>query len=160
MTGDRMSRLGRHLIQQRSIYPLFPYAEGAQISATLADGLTLPCSPDVLIVPSNLVPFAKRCGETLLLNPGLFHTHLSTILMVMVTIMVIDVFVFSWRCRETLLLSFCLLTDSHISTEPTIPPYSPYLFMDVQTQDLVFRAYAPHTCLWTRTLIYRPLVED
>lgn len=31
MTGDRMARLGKHLIQQRSVYPMFPYAEGAQV---------------------------------------------------------------------------------------------------------------------------------
>jgi DNA polymerase alpha subunit B len=136
MTGDRMSRLGRHLIQQRSIYPLFPYAEGAQISAMLADGLTLPCSPDVLLVPSNLVPFAKRCGETLLLNPGLFHTHSSsTLLMVMVMVMVHGCMYFPGdagrRSTSAFACSWILIFV------PSIHPRS-----------------TPHTCLWTCTSMF------
>lgn len=29
-----------------------------------------PGAPDIMIVPSNLMAFAKRAGETLLVNPG------------------------------------------------------------------------------------------
>lgn len=36
----------------------------------LTDSFKLPYTPDILLIPSNLVPFAKRCGDTLLLNPG------------------------------------------------------------------------------------------
>lgn len=56
---DRMARLAAHLPGQRSAYPLFPPAPGACMDAALAAHLDMERTPDVLILPSDLNPFAK-----------------------------------------------------------------------------------------------------
>ena len=43
----------------RSYYPLFPPALGSFLDTSLGAALTLPVTPDVLLLPSNLAPFAK-----------------------------------------------------------------------------------------------------
>lgn len=68
--GDRMTRLASHIVQQRSFYPLFPPAEGSQLSMANINMLSLEQSPDVLLLPSQLNPFAKRIGDVLCVNPG------------------------------------------------------------------------------------------
>ena len=52
------------------MYPLYPPAEGAQLSMANAQNLSLQVSPDVLILPGQLNPFAKRAGDVLCINPG------------------------------------------------------------------------------------------
>jgi len=68
--GDRIARLASHLIRQRSMFPVFPAPEGSQLAFSRAAELELPMSPDILITPSQLMPFAKRAGEVLCVNPG------------------------------------------------------------------------------------------
>jgi len=43
----------------RSYYPLFPPALGSFLDTSLGAALSLPATPDVLLLPSNLAPFAK-----------------------------------------------------------------------------------------------------
>ena len=43
----------------RSYFPLYPPAPGSMLDASLGLELDLPCTPDVLILPSDLAPFAK-----------------------------------------------------------------------------------------------------
>ena len=62
-SSDRMSRLALHVLQQRMFYPLYPPAPGSCLDSTLAlerDSIFLPATPDVLILPSDLNPFAKE----------------------------------------------------------------------------------------------------
>ncbi len=93
LSSDRLSRLARHVIEQvrlflililwfsraflirslilqRSLYPLFPAPEGTQMSMANSHGFELPITPDILILPSQLNPFAKRAGDVLCINPG------------------------------------------------------------------------------------------
>jgi hypothetical protein len=43
-----------------SFYPLFPAVQGVSLDLSLAPGsLDLPCTPDLLLLPSNLAPFVK-----------------------------------------------------------------------------------------------------
>jgi len=68
--GDRITRLANHILQQRSFYPLFPPAEGCQMSMAHSGLLRLEQTPDVLLLPSQLNAFAKRIGDVLCVNPG------------------------------------------------------------------------------------------
>ena len=74
--GSRMSRIAQHLLQQRSYYPLFP-PPAAQTMATNLDlahmkEWSMPCQPDLLIVPSKLTTFAKKVlDHSIVVNPGL-----------------------------------------------------------------------------------------
>jgi len=60
---DRMSRLAAHLPGQSSAYPLFPAPAGACLDASLAAHLEMDVTPDVLLVPSDLNPFAKIVAQ-------------------------------------------------------------------------------------------------
>jgi len=68
--GDSITRLASHVLQQRSFYPLFPPAEGCQLSMANVKYLGLEQTPDVLLLPSLVGPFAKRIGDVLCVNPG------------------------------------------------------------------------------------------
>ena len=57
--GDRMARLVAHIPGQRSAYPLYPPARDACVDAALATHLTVDVTPDVMLLPSDLNPFAK-----------------------------------------------------------------------------------------------------
>ena len=57
--SDRMARLAAHLPGQRSMYPLFPPAQGACLDSALASHLAMDATPDLLLLPSDLNPFAK-----------------------------------------------------------------------------------------------------
>jgi hypothetical protein len=94
LTSDRLSRLARHVLEQvrsvnvisalyfvstltcfdstlqRSFYPLFPASEGTQISMSHMHESQIPVTPDILILPSQLNPFAKLVGDVLCINPG------------------------------------------------------------------------------------------
>eukprot|EP00048_Salpingoeca_helianthica_P020747 m.8276 g.8276 ORF g.8276 m.8276 type:complete len:627 (-) comp5197_c0_seq1:26-1906(-) len=74
-TGDRMSRLANHLLEQRCYYPLYPPGRGVNIDLTSIDKLDLPNSPDILILPSELRFFIKNVNNTLVINPGRLTRH-------------------------------------------------------------------------------------
>ncbi|KAL3154503.1 hypothetical protein ABBQ32_013965 [Trebouxia sp. C0010 RCD-2024] len=57
--GDRLPNLAGHLLGQQSFYPMYPPAAGALLDSNLAGKLHLPVSPDILLLPSDLNPFAK-----------------------------------------------------------------------------------------------------
>ena len=42
-----------------SYYPVYPPAPGAMLDSSLASRLQMPCTPDIMLVPSDLNPFAK-----------------------------------------------------------------------------------------------------
>lgn len=42
-----------------SFFPMFPAPLGTPLDASKAQGLEMPCTPDILIVSSELAPFAK-----------------------------------------------------------------------------------------------------
>jgi len=68
---DRISRLVRHLFQQRSLYPLFPPAMNeANINYEHSDGYHLNIKPDVLILNSAMRFFAKTVDDVVCVNPG------------------------------------------------------------------------------------------
>ncbi|KAL6721766.1 DNA-directed DNA polymerase alpha subunit pol12 [Lecanora helva] len=81
-----LSRLPRHVIQQRHFYPIFPPADRNTLPKTgttegVATGMPLDTAylklgewlnvrPDMLITPSALSPFAKVVDSVLVVNPG------------------------------------------------------------------------------------------
>ncbi|KAI8298265.1 DNA polymerase alpha primase associated subunit [Colletotrichum sp. SAR11_240] len=81
-----LSRLSRHLLEQRHFFPLFPPTDRQKLPKTgteegMPPGAMLDISylklgemvnvrPDVLIVPSFLPPFAKVVESVLVINPG------------------------------------------------------------------------------------------
>jgi len=68
---DRISRLVRHLFQQRSLYPLFPPAiDDANINYEHSKGYELRIKPDVLILNSAMRLFAKTVDDVVCVNPG------------------------------------------------------------------------------------------
>ncbi|KMZ72762.1 DNA polymerase alpha subunit B [Zostera marina] len=65
---DRMSRLATHVLNQHSFYPLYPPSTAVPLDLSLAPkALEIPSVPDILLLPSDLAPFAKRVpvGETI-----------------------------------------------------------------------------------------------
>jgi len=73
---NRLLRISQHILNQQSYYPLFPPPISKEIRANLdlgkMDHWKLPCTPDILILPSKLVPFAKSTASScLVVNPGL-----------------------------------------------------------------------------------------
>ncbi|ORX80406.1 hypothetical protein BCR32DRAFT_193619, partial [Anaeromyces robustus] len=70
-SNDRISRLTRHLLQQRSFYPLFPPAMNeANIIYEQFNSLNINMKPDVLILNSALRHFAKIVDDVVCINPG------------------------------------------------------------------------------------------
>ncbi|KAI0667572.1 DNA polymerase alpha subunit B [Trametes maxima] len=90
---DAMANLCRHILQQRSFYPIFPVplelAHEVNLDVTHADMLYLTplddndddadgrvdptrarCAPDVLVVPSRLKHFSKVVDSTVAVNPS------------------------------------------------------------------------------------------
>ncbi|KAK6997525.1 DNA polymerase alpha subunit B [Favolaschia claudopus] len=79
---DPMTNLCRHLLQQRSFYPIFPVplelASEVILDVSHLDGLRLggdtdgepEYAPDVLIVPSRLKQFTKTVYSTTAINPS------------------------------------------------------------------------------------------
>lgn len=56
---DRMARLAAHVLRQRCFYPSYPPAPGAMMDTTQAAHFVMGDSPDVLLLPSDISPFAK-----------------------------------------------------------------------------------------------------
>jgi DNA polymerase alpha subunit B len=69
--GSRLARLSQHMLQQRSYYPLFPAAPNTNLNLKQMKYWSMPCQPDLLIIPSRLTSFARTVlGSTLVVNPG------------------------------------------------------------------------------------------
>uniref|UniRef100_A0A0K2TG62 DNA polymerase alpha subunit B n=1 Tax=Lepeophtheirus salmonis TaxID=72036 RepID=A0A0K2TG62_LEPSM len=68
---DRLRRLARHLLQQRSFYPLYPPNMEMCIDSEKCEIYAkIDVKPDVLILPSDLMHFIKDVDGTLVLNPS------------------------------------------------------------------------------------------
>ncbi|XP_064407763.1 DNA polymerase alpha subunit B [Latimeria chalumnae] len=69
--SDRFSRILRHILTQRSFYPLYPPAEEVNVDYECFQACAqIPVTPDVLIVPSELRYFLKDVGGCVCMNPG------------------------------------------------------------------------------------------
>ncbi|THU82028.1 DNA polymerase alpha, subunit B [Dendrothele bispora CBS 962.96] len=73
--SDTMGNLCRHILQQRSFYPLFPVpldvSNEVNLDVTHSKGLNIDENPpDVLILPSKLKQFSKRVQVTQVINPS------------------------------------------------------------------------------------------
>ncbi|KAF9977680.1 DNA-directed DNA polymerase alpha subunit pol12 [Actinomortierella ambigua] len=70
---DRLSRMCHHLLEQRSMYPVFPSPLSSEIAVDLQQSdkaLTLRVTPDVMLLPSRLRHFAKNVDNVIMCNPG------------------------------------------------------------------------------------------
>ncbi|KAM4845929.1 DNA polymerase alpha subunit B isoform 2-T2 [Thomomys bottae] len=69
--SDRFSRILKHILTQRSYYPLYPPPEDMPIDYEhLYAYAQLPVTPDVLVVPSELRYFVKDILGCVCVNPG------------------------------------------------------------------------------------------
>ncbi|KAH3679365.1 hypothetical protein WICMUC_001046 [Wickerhamomyces mucosus] len=67
---NRFDRIVNYIIEQRKFYPVFPTLESLELPYF---GLTeFQSIPDILILPSDLKPFAKIIKNVLVINPGIF----------------------------------------------------------------------------------------
>lgn len=70
-TSDRFSRILKHILTQRSYYPLYPPHEDMAIDyENFYTYAQLPVTPDVFIVPSELRYFVKDILGCVCMNPG------------------------------------------------------------------------------------------
>ncbi|KAL1788250.1 DNA polymerase alpha subunit B [Sigmodon hispidus] len=70
-TLDRFSRILKHILTQRSYYPLYPPPEDMAIDyENFYTYAQLPVTPDVFIVPSELRYFVKDIFGCVCMNPG------------------------------------------------------------------------------------------
>ncbi|NXA43918.1 DPOA2 polymerase, partial [Eudromia elegans] len=69
--SDRFTRILKHVLTQRSYYPLFPPAEELNVDyETFRVHAALPVTPHVLVVPSELRYFVKDVLGCVCVNPG------------------------------------------------------------------------------------------
>ncbi|XP_057584542.1 DNA polymerase alpha subunit B isoform X2 [Hippopotamus amphibius kiboko] len=70
-TSDRFSRILKHILTQRSYYPLYPPQEDVAIDyENFYAYAQLPVTPDVFIAPSELKYFVKDILGCICVNPG------------------------------------------------------------------------------------------
>ncbi|XP_044538211.1 DNA polymerase alpha subunit B [Gracilinanus agilis] len=70
-TSDRFSRILKHILTQRSYYPLYPPFEEMSVDFEhLYSSAALPVTPDVFIAPSELRYFIKDILGCVCMNPG------------------------------------------------------------------------------------------
>lgn len=68
--SDRLGRLTSHLFRQHSLYPLYPPPEGMCIDQDQLDThARLPCTPHILILPSDLRYFIRDLQDCVVVNP-------------------------------------------------------------------------------------------
>ncbi|XP_049877465.1 DNA polymerase alpha subunit B [Pectinophora gossypiella] len=68
--GDKLSRLAAQLLRQQSMYPLWPPPAALPLDAQLwAQHAQLPCSPHLLLLPSNFRYFVKEVDGCVVVNP-------------------------------------------------------------------------------------------
>ncbi|KAH8554014.1 DNA polymerase alpha subunit B N-terminal-domain-containing protein [Umbelopsis sp. PMI_123] len=70
VASDRLARLTRHILQQRSFYPMFPPAPGDNLDLLQMPHIQMDVTPDILILPSRLKSFAKIVDSVMCINPG------------------------------------------------------------------------------------------
>ncbi|XP_072251709.1 DNA polymerase alpha subunit B [Leuresthes tenuis] len=69
--SDRFSRILKHMLTQRSYYPLYPPAEEVNMDYEKFQSFgQMPLTPDVLIIPSELRYFVKDVVGCVCVNPG------------------------------------------------------------------------------------------
>ncbi|MGH0169931.1 UNVERIFIED_CONTAM: hypothetical protein FKN15_057985 [Acipenser sinensis] len=69
--GDRFSRILKHILTQRSFYPLYPPAEEMNVDCEQFQAYAqLPVTPDIFITPSELRYFIKDVIGCVCVNPG------------------------------------------------------------------------------------------
>ncbi|XP_037833291.1 DNA polymerase alpha subunit B isoform X2 [Kryptolebias marmoratus] len=69
--SDRFSRILKHILTQRSYYPLYPPVEELNMDYEKFQSFgLLPLTPDVLVVPSELRYFVKDVVGCVCVNPG------------------------------------------------------------------------------------------
>lgn len=68
--ADRMAQICRHLLEQRSYYPLFPAAKDSNVLLSKFEQYALNVAPDVCIVPCDLKQFVTVVDRTVFVNPG------------------------------------------------------------------------------------------
>jgi hypothetical protein len=68
--ADRMAQICRHLLEQRSYYPLFPPAKDSNVVVSKFEQYALNVAPDVCIVPCDLKQFVTVVDRTVFVNPG------------------------------------------------------------------------------------------
>nr|XP_020447769.1 DNA polymerase alpha subunit B [Monopterus albus] len=69
--SDRFSRILKHMLTQRSYYPLYPPVEDVNMDYEKFQSFgQMPLTPDVLIVPSELRYFVKDVVGCVCINPG------------------------------------------------------------------------------------------
>ncbi|XP_042761006.1 DNA polymerase alpha subunit B isoform X1 [Panthera leo] len=70
-TSDRLSRILKHILTQRSYYPLYPPQEDMAIDyENFYTYAQLPVTPDVFVIPSELKYFVKDVLGCVCVNPG------------------------------------------------------------------------------------------
>jgi DNA polymerase alpha subunit B len=57
--ADRLPSMASHIINQRTYFPMFPPPAHIPMDTSRGYGLELPCTPNILVAPSDLAPFAK-----------------------------------------------------------------------------------------------------
>ncbi|CAG2172331.1 unnamed protein product [Oppiella nova] len=67
---ERLSRLCKHIVNQRNFYPIFPPNPDVNVEFTKYDFLRLPVSPHLLILPSDLKEFVKNISRAVVINTG------------------------------------------------------------------------------------------
>ncbi|XP_049614644.1 DNA polymerase alpha subunit B [Syngnathus scovelli] len=69
--SDRFSRILKHILTQRSYYPLYPPVEDVNMDYEKFQSFgQLPLTPDVLVIPSELRYFVKDVIGCVCVNPG------------------------------------------------------------------------------------------
>ncbi|XP_074861834.1 DNA polymerase alpha subunit B isoform X4 [Carettochelys insculpta] len=69
--SDRFTRILKHVLTQRSYYPLYPPSEEMNIDyENFYNYVSLPVTPDVLVAPSELRYFVKEVLGCVCVNPG------------------------------------------------------------------------------------------
>jgi DNA polymerase alpha subunit B len=72
---SRLPRLAQHLLHQRIYYPLFPPHPSVSLDLKRMDRWSMPCRPDVLILPSKLQCMAQdRLEQYRSHQPGTSHS--------------------------------------------------------------------------------------
>ncbi|CAH2045616.1 unnamed protein product, partial [Iphiclides podalirius] len=70
MGGDKLARLASHIVMQQTYYPLWPPPAGLCLDAALWTAhAQLPCTPHILILPSNFRYFVKEVNGCVVVNP-------------------------------------------------------------------------------------------
>jgi DNA polymerase alpha subunit B len=69
--SDRMSRLCKHLLDQRHFYPLLPASPTSPMkNGFCTEGMKISIAPDIMILPSQHKYFVKNVDDVLCVNPG------------------------------------------------------------------------------------------